>query len=104
MDSHEREYLAAAAAMQEQYCVVPTPPVCVTCGFKRIPTWNVGATVTWTDDQGRHRYGHVVEIRLPEDNLGDIDAERRVYVIQTRDPVSLQRRHVELTHSALCEW
>ncbi len=104
MDAHEPEYLAAAAAMQEQYCVVPTPPVMVTNGAKRVPVWNQGATVTWTDEQGRHRYGHVTNIRFPDDSLGDVDADRRVYVIQTRDPVSLQRQVVELTHTALCDW
>ena len=76
----------------------------VTDGARRIPVWNVGAVVGWRDDRGRDRRGNVIEIRLPEDNLGDIDADRRVYVVQTRDPETLRREYVELTHSALCEF
>lgn len=101
MDSHEREYAAAVEGMDELYGVTPTPPICVTVGSRRVPCWNVDATVTWTDANGHHRHGHVVAIRYAG---ADESADCRIYVVKTRDPVSLQMRHVELTHESLCEW
>lgn len=101
MDAHEREFFGAIEGMQDTYGVVPTPPVTVVLGTRCIPTWNVNATVTWTDAQGHHRHGHVMAIRYAG---ADESADQRIYVVKTRDPVSLQPRHVELTHDALCEW
>lgn len=105
MDSHEREYAAAVEGMDELYGVTPTPPICVTVGTRRIPTWNSGARVTWHDNGitggSGHRTGIVVDIRYAGE---DTSADRRIYIVKTRDPVSLQMRHVELTHESLCEW
>lgn len=100
MDPHASEALAAIEGMQDTYGVVPTVPVMHVVGTKPVPVWNVGAVVTWTD-HGRHRHGNVVDIRYDGEDQGP---DRRIYVIQTRDPVSLRRQHVELTHSQLCEW
>jgi hypothetical protein len=102
MDAHENEYGGAVAGMSEVYGVVPTPPICVSVGSRRIPVWNVGAVVTWTDPKGRHRHGNVVGVTyLPGDSR---DADDRVYAIQTRDPVTLRREYIDLDHTALCEW
>jgi len=102
MDAHEPEYLAAVAGMTDTYgTIVPTPPVIATTGSRRIPVWNVGATVCWTDSSRRHRTGTVIDVVFAGESR---NAEDRIYRIQTRDPVSLQRRHVELTHHALCEF
>ena len=102
MDAHEPEYLAAVAGMTATYgTFVPTPPVIATTGSRRIPVWNVGANVEWTDDQGRHRTGNVIDIVFAGDSR---EPDDRIYRIQTRDPVSLQRRHVELTHTQFCKW
>lgn len=102
-DSHEREYLGAVAGMTETYGVVPTPPICVTVGSRRIPTWNVGAVVEWIDAEGRRRRGNVVGVSFITGE-GSGDADERVYAIQSRDPVSLRREYLDLTPSALCGW
>lgn len=100
MDAHENEYLAAIEGMDDLYGAAPTPPMCVTVGSRRVPMWNTGARVCWTE-RGQHRHGIVLDIRYPGD---DREPDQRIYVVRTRDPISLQRRVVELTHDVLIEW
>ena len=100
-DPHAAEYLAAVAGMAETYGVVPTVPVIVTTGSKRVPMWNEGATVTWRDRIGRRRVGVVMKLVYPDAYAGPIDADRILYRIKTRDPVTLERRNVEMAADQL---
>jgi hypothetical protein len=100
-DPHAAEYLAAVAGMAETYGIVPTAPVIITTGSKRTPMWNEGATVVWADRIGRRRHGTVIGLIYPDAYAGPIDADRILYRIKTRDPVTLELRNVEMSADQL---
>ena len=63
MDSHEREYLAAADGMIDTYGGPKfTPPTVILRDGQPFDTWAVGARIKFNDDRGGERWGVVVEV------------------------------------------
>jgi len=63
MDAHSNEYLAAATGMADVYGGPKfTQPTTILRNGQPFDVWPVGSRIKFCDDQGRERWGVIVEV------------------------------------------